>query len=121
MSSNPLLDWIQGCGIAGWLILLLDLLLLPMCLMALVSARRGRGRLFLPTALSLAPLLLGGIGMGMGFATTERILSATPGEASPIEREHRRATARRPLWLGLGSSLLLLSLLGVAPLLREDD
>ena len=121
MTSNSLVGWLQDCGIVGLLILLLDLLLLPMCLMVLVSARPTRGRLFLPVALALAPLLLGGIGMGMGYASTERILLATSGEASPLEREQRRAVARQPLWLGLGSSIMLLSLLGMAPLMRKDE
>ena len=123
MSPTSIGDWLASCGIAGLLIVLLSLLLLPYGLMRAVTGRRGRAQtgLLLPVALMLAPILVGLGGYWMGMARIQSVLNSSPGQAHPAELEAGKEQARRPLWLGVGTSLFLLSTLALGPLMGGGD
>ena len=81
----------------------------------------GARRLPLALALSLAPLLLGFIGSAFGRGQVERVLAASPGQASPMERERGERQADRSTWLGAGGTLLLVFLAAGRAAMRAPE
>lgn len=105
------------CGWAGVLCIFSTVFLLVVSIVVACTAKSSKG-LTLLAVLALLPLLLGAAGTATGYAQIARWAeSAQPQDQAMIQRGQEEA--RCPTYLGLGCTLSLLLVIGIAATLKK--
>ena len=114
-----MIQFIKVCGIAGFLCLFSTVCLLVASVVVACAAKSRKG-LALLAALALIPLLLGAAGTAAGYSQIDRWAeSAQPQDQPMIQRGQEEA--RCPAYLGLGCTLSLLLVIGIAAALKKRE
>lgn len=112
MGSTSFFDYVLDAGPLAWLALVVTVLLLVVSFVVLAQAR-SVGAIFVLAGLSFFPAILGFAGTMWGLKIINDTLHASPGDASPRERD----ASTRQAWSstvvgGSATAALLLVALG---------
>ncbi len=112
-----MIQFIKVCGFAGFLCLFSTFCLLVSSIVVACLAKSRKG-LRLLTVLALLPLLLGAAGTAAGYSKIAAWAeSAQPQDQAAIQRGQEEAQC--PTYLGLGCTLSLLLVIGIAATLKK--
>jgi hypothetical protein len=114
-----MIQFIKVCGFAGFLCLLSTFCLLVACIAVACTVKSRKG-LALLAVLALLPLLIGAAGTAASYSQIARgAKSAQPQDQPMIQRGQEEA--RCPAYLGLGCTLSLLLVIGLAATLKKRE